>query len=73
MHLVCREYCHEFITSFVAHLCLPSNVTNTMHAIADGHNQEVADVFIESLNQDKNIKVSCIFCGDVANYLCISG
>lgn len=52
-----KDYRHHFLTSFVAHLSLTSNVMNTMHAISDG--QALGDCsqqFLKDLLQDKEIK-----------------
>ena len=54
-------YCHEFVTSFVAHLCLPSNVANTMQAIADGHAEKTTDVFLKTLKQNQHLQVCIVF------------
>ncbi|CAK8683717.1 transmembrane and coiled-coil domain-containing protein 4-like [Clavelina lepadiformis] len=51
-----REYRHTFVTSFVAHLCLPSNVANTMIALSDGHGLPGTDLFVENLLQDEKVK-----------------
>ena len=52
-----REYCQEFVTSFVAHLGLPGSVTITMKAFAEGFGNHDEDIFMKMLKKDSNIQV----------------
>nr|CAB3267017.1 transmembrane and coiled-coil domain-containing protein 4-like [Phallusia mammillata] len=51
-----RDFRHNVVTSFVAHVFLPSNVTNTMQALCDGHGSQGTDVFVDNLIKEEQIE-----------------
>ena len=66
------DYSHNFMKSFVAHLCLPNKVVNDMLAIAKkydestiaGKDDEIPiDVYLDTLKQHRRIQVCFLFCG----------